>query len=62
MKNLIPTVLWLLHDFLSLKNYAIVASKSNKQKKASEAYPVSLGSAKNISEVDQSPNKYITIS
>jgi hypothetical protein len=31
-KNLNPTVLWLLYDFLSLKNYVDVASKSNKQK------------------------------
>ncbi len=30
--TLIPTVLWLLSDFLSLKNYVNVASKSNKQK------------------------------
>jgi hypothetical protein len=26
-----PTVLWLLFDFLSLKNYVIVPWKSNKQ-------------------------------
>ncbi len=31
-KILIPTVLWLLFDFLSLKNDANVPSKSNKQK------------------------------
>ncbi len=31
-KTLIPTVLWLLYDFLSLKNYINVSSKSNKQK------------------------------
>ncbi len=31
-KNLIPIVLWLLFDFLSLKNYVNVPSKSNKQK------------------------------
>jgi hypothetical protein len=31
-KTLIPTVLWLLLDFLSLKNDVIVPSKSNKQK------------------------------
>ncbi len=31
-KTLIPTVLWLLYDFLSLKNDVNVASKSNKQK------------------------------
>ncbi len=31
-KNLIPTVLRLLLDFLSLKNYLNVPSKSNKQK------------------------------
>jgi hypothetical protein len=31
-KTLIPTVLRLLFDFLSLKNDIIVASKSNKQK------------------------------
>ncbi len=29
---MIPTVLWLLFDFLSLKNDVIVPSKSNKQK------------------------------
>ncbi len=29
---MIPTVLWLLYDFLSLKNYLNVPSKSNKQK------------------------------
>ncbi len=29
-KTLVPTVLWLLYDFLSLKNY--IPSKSNKQK------------------------------
>ncbi len=32
-KTLIPTVLWLLFYFLSLKNYVNVPSKSNKQKK-----------------------------
>ncbi len=32
-KTLIPTVLWLLLDFLSLKNYVNVPSKINKQKK-----------------------------
>jgi hypothetical protein len=31
-KTSITTVLRLLYDFLSLKNYANVASKSNKQK------------------------------
>ncbi len=31
-KTLIPTVLWLLYDFLSFKNDVNVASKSNKQK------------------------------
>jgi hypothetical protein len=31
-KTLIPTVLWLLLDFLSLKNDVNVPSKSNKQK------------------------------
>jgi hypothetical protein len=31
-KTLIPTVLWLLYDFFSLKNYVNVPSKSNKQK------------------------------
>ncbi len=31
-KTLIPTVLWPLFDFLSLKNYVNVPSKSNKQK------------------------------
>ncbi len=31
-KTLIPTVLWLLFDFLSLKNDVTVHSKSNKQK------------------------------
>jgi hypothetical protein len=31
-KTLIPTVLWLLNDFLYLKNDVNVASKSNKQK------------------------------
>ncbi len=31
-KTLIPSVLWLLLDFLSLKNYVNVLSKSNKQK------------------------------
>ncbi len=31
-KTLIPTVLWLLYDFLSLKNYVNVPSKSNKHK------------------------------
>ncbi len=31
-KTLIPTVLWFLFDFLSLKNYVNVPSKSNKQK------------------------------
>ncbi len=31
-KTLIPTVLWLLFDLLSLKNYVNVPSKSNKQK------------------------------
>ncbi len=31
-KNLNPIVLWLLYDFLSLKNVVIEASKSNKQK------------------------------
>ncbi len=31
-KTLIPTVLWLLLDFLSLKNYVNVPSKSNKQR------------------------------
>jgi hypothetical protein len=31
-KTLIPTVLWLLYNFLSLKNYVNLASKSNKQK------------------------------
>ncbi len=31
-KTLIPTVLWLLFDFLSLKNDVNVLSKSNKQK------------------------------
>jgi hypothetical protein len=30
-KNFIPTDLWLLYDFLSLKNYVNVASKSKKQ-------------------------------
>ncbi len=29
---MIPTVLWLLYDFLPLKNDENVASKSNKQK------------------------------
>jgi hypothetical protein len=29
---MIPTVLWRLFDFLSLKNYVNVPSKSNKQK------------------------------
>jgi hypothetical protein len=32
IKTLIPTVLWLLLDFLSLKNDVNVPSKSNKQK------------------------------
>ncbi len=32
-KTLTPTVLWLLYDFFSLKNYATVSTKSNKQKK-----------------------------
>jgi hypothetical protein len=32
-KALIPTVLWLLFDFLSLKNDVNVPSKSNKEKK-----------------------------
>jgi hypothetical protein len=32
-KTSIPTVLWLLYDFLSLKNVVNLASKSNKQKK-----------------------------
>jgi hypothetical protein len=32
-KTLIPTVLLLLYDFLSLKNYVNVPSKSNKEKK-----------------------------
>ncbi len=32
-KTLIPTVLWLLMDFLSLKGYVNVHLKSNKQKK-----------------------------
>ncbi len=31
-KTLIPTVLWLLYYFLSLKNDVNVTSKSNKQK------------------------------
>ena len=31
-KTLIPTVLWLIFDFLSLKNYVNVPSKRNKQK------------------------------
>jgi hypothetical protein len=31
-KTLIPSVLWLLYDFLSLKNYVNVPSKSNKHK------------------------------
>jgi hypothetical protein len=31
-KTLIPTVLWLLYDFLSLKNDVNIPSKSNKQK------------------------------
>ncbi len=31
-KTLVPTVLWLLYDFLSLKNDVNVPSKSNKQK------------------------------
>jgi hypothetical protein len=31
-KTLIPTVFWLLLDFLSLKNYVKIPSKSNKQK------------------------------
>jgi hypothetical protein len=31
-KTLIPTVLWILYDFLSLKNDVNVASKSNKHK------------------------------
>ncbi len=31
-KTLIPTVLWLLFDFLSLKNDVNIPSKSNKQK------------------------------
>jgi hypothetical protein len=31
-KTLIPTVLWLLNDFLSFKNYVNVVSKSYKQK------------------------------
>ncbi len=31
-KTLIPTVLWLLYDFLSLKNYVNVSSKSKKQR------------------------------
>ncbi len=31
-KTLIPTVLWLIFDFLSLKNDVNVHSKSNKQK------------------------------
>ncbi len=32
-KTLIPPFLWLLYDFLSLKNYVNVPSKSNRQKK-----------------------------
>jgi hypothetical protein len=32
-ETLIPTVLLLFSDFLSLKNYVNVASKSNKQNK-----------------------------
>jgi hypothetical protein len=32
-KTLIPTVLGLLYDFLSLKNYVKVASKSNNKQK-----------------------------
>ncbi len=35
-KTWIPTVLWLLYDFLSLKNDVNVPSKSNKQKKLEE--------------------------
>jgi hypothetical protein len=35
-KTLIPTVLWLLYDFLSLKNDVTVASKSNKLKNLEE--------------------------
>jgi hypothetical protein len=31
-KTLIPTVLWLLYDFLSLRQDVNLASKSNKQK------------------------------
>ncbi len=32
-KTLIPTILWTIFDFLSLKNDVNVPSKSNKQKK-----------------------------
>ncbi len=40
-KTLIPTVLWLLYDFLSLKNYGNLASKSNKQKNLSYLFCLS---------------------
>jgi hypothetical protein len=37
-KTLIPTVLWLLYDFLSLKSYVNVASERNKQKTYGSGY------------------------
>jgi len=39
-KNLIPTFLSLVFDFLSLKNYVNVPSKSIKQKNSKKAFPV----------------------
>ncbi len=39
-----PTVLWLLLDFLCLKNYVNVPSKSNKQKNFVKTYMTKIGS------------------
>ncbi len=50
-KTLIHTVLWLLYDFLSLKNYVNVASKSNKQKKLRTKNDFELSSWRSLTKI-----------
>ncbi len=50
-KPFIPTILWLLYDFLSLKNDVNVSSKSNKQKNLEEKNCFLLASLRSMTKI-----------
>jgi hypothetical protein len=57
-KTLIPTVLWLLYDFLSLKNYVKVPSIINKQKNLDKMNDFLLASWRSMTK-KQNPDQLV---